>query len=956
MEIGALGPLDVPAGPAGPPKQRAVLALLLCRANTAVPFHEVVEELWEHDPPASAAANIRQYVSGIKRLLPGVTRRGTGYLLTIDPRSLDVWWFQQGAEAARSLIADGELAAAIPVLDSALGLWRGPAVADVPAGPVLTGWRRALAEQRYVTCEDRAEAFLGLRAYDRAATQAHDLLALEPLRERAHLLLARARYGAGDVAGALAVLDTARRLLADELGLDPGDDLVALRQAILHREADPATLPPVRPQPATAQRRAPRQLPGEVSPFRGRAAQLAELDRLFRGTGSNRMVVVTLTGTAGVGKTTLALHWAHRVRGWFPDGQLYLNLRGFDPGGEPVDPAEALRTLLTALHVPAARIPATLDDRSALLRSTLTGTRTLLVLDNARDSDQVRPLLPGSPECLVVVTSRTALLGLVTAGAEPVRLEPVDPSEAADLLAARVGAERVAAEPGAVAEIARLSAYLPLTLAIVAAQAALSARQSLASLAASLGGLAASGGGSSSPGGLAAFSGGPSSPGGLAAFSGGEVDVRSVFSWSYRALGPDAARMFRLLGLHPGADVSVDAAAALASCPPKVAEDLLDELCAAALLHRTGSGRFATHDLLREYAAELAVSAAEPSAADSAALSVADDAGAAVARLYQHLLHTAYAAALAITTGRAPLDPPLEAPPGIPVTHLPGHAAASSWLEAEEATLLVVIDRAFAAGHDTLVWQLAWTLADHLDRRGRWDAWSRCAAAAADAARRSHAGPAVEADALRFLARARTQLGHPGAEEAYQRAMALFAEVGDLAGEARACLSYGRLLSAADRWAEAMVTDQRALHLMREAGHDRGVAAALNSVGWNHAQLGDYRSAIAFCTEAAELSEEVDHPMGLAAALDSLGYAHHHLGNHNEAVALYTRALQTYEQLGDRYYEAEVRTHLGDTHAAAGRPDEARAAWQSAWKILTALDHPDADELTARLTPPADDA
>ena len=365
----------------------------------------------------------------------------------------------------------------------ALGLWRGSLAADVVVGPVLAGWRVAVAEERLCAMEDRAEALIALGAHDRVSTQMREVLAGEPLRERSHALLIRARYQAGDVAGALAAFDAARRVLAEELGVEPGPELSGLQHAVLNR--DPTLAGPIRPGPATAavaapagtrsgQSVVPRQLPADVAGFAGRAAYLRRLDVLLPGEQdvSSAVVISAIAGTAGIGKTALAVHWAHRVADRFPDGQLYVNLRGFDPAGAPMVPAEAVRGFLDALGVPPERLPSSLDAQAALYRSLLAGKRMLVLLDNARDAEQVRPLLPGAPGCLALVTSRDQLTSLVAAdGAQPLPLDVLPPAEARALLARRLGGARAAAEPAAADQLISACAGLPLALAIAAARA-----------------------------------------------------------------------------------------------------------------------------------------------------------------------------------------------------------------------------------------------------------------------------------------------------------------------------------------------------------------------------------------------------------------------------------------------------------------------------------------------------
>jgi tetratricopeptide (TPR) repeat protein len=657
-----------------------------------------------------------------------------------------------------------------------------------------------------------------------------------------------------------------------------------------------------------------------VAGFAGRADELARLDGVLASGGQEQtaVAVCVVTGVAGVGKTALAVHWAHRVANRFPDGQLYVNLRGFDPGGSAMQPAEALRGCLDALGVPPQRVPADVGTQAALYRSLLAGRRMLVLLDNARDAEQVRPLLPGSPRCLVVVTSRDTLRGvLVAVGAQVVALDPPSAGEARELLAKRLGGDRVASEPRAVEQIVDRCARLPLALSVVAARAAANAAFPLGALAHEL----------------------RDAHRDLGVFAGGDpaTDVRAVFSWSYRALGAEAARLFRALALHPGPDVAAPAAASLAAVPTGQARRLLAVLAGAHLVTEPAPGRYAFHDLLRAYATELA------HAADSEV-----DRRIAQERLLDHYLHTAHRAVVLLYPEGDPitLAPPR---PGVTPEDLAGHESALAWLAAEQPAPLATVDQAVRSGFAMHAWQLAWALAESLRRRGHRHGLAACQRAALEAAQRL-ADSARQAHAHRQLGGAYTELGrYTDAHAHLRQALDRFGELADGAGQAQAHQGLARVFAHQGRHRDALGHAEKALELYQAAGHRWGQACALNNIGWDHVLLGDPRRALVYCGQALALHREIGDRAGEAATLDSLGYAHHHLRDYRQATARYEQAVSLYRELGDRHGEADTLTRLGDTHQAVGDTDATEHAWLRALTILDELGHPDADHLHAKL-------
>ncbi|HZM82255.1 MAG TPA: tetratricopeptide repeat protein [Candidatus Limnocylindrales bacterium] len=658
----------------------------------------------------------------------------------------------------------------------------------------------------------------------------------------------------------------------------------------------------------------PRQLPPDIFSFAGRDAELAQLDSLL---GPNRTVVVSaLSGTAGIGKTALAVHWAHRVAARFSDGQLYVNLRGFDPGGPPVTAGDAVRGFLEAFGVEAQRIPHSVEAQAALYRSLLADRRVLVLLDNARDADHVRPLLPGSSGCLTLVTSRHHLAGLIAAeGARPLLLDLLTPDEATRLLSHRLGPQRIEAEPQATAELIERCARLPLALTVIAARAATRPAIPLSTLADEL----------------------RETQGGLDPFVGDDatIDVRAVFSHSYTDLSPAAAAMFRLLAIHPGPDIAVPAAASLAGTTVAQARARLTELVNANLVNEHVPGRFTFHDLLRAYAAELM-------------RSHLDEGQPGLRRMLDHYLYTANAAALMIYAHRDPI--PLVTPDGT-VTPQAFHdqTGAKNWYAAEHAALMSIIDLAAANGLAEHTWQLAWAIGDVLDWRGHWHDLVTVQQTGMLAAQRI-SDAFGEAHTLRVLARAYIRLGrYDEAARLLEKAVALFEHVEDRVGEANSHIALARVYEEHGRHGVALRHSQRALELFRAAGHHSGQARSLNAVGWYHALLENYPEAIDCCEQALALHRENGSHLGQAPAWDSLGYAYQHLGHHEEALACYQNAIDLYREVGDRFHEGDTLVHLGDNHHEAGASALAHDSWRRALEIFTDLNHPASGELRRKL-------
>jgi DNA-binding SARP family transcriptional activator/tetratricopeptide (TPR) repeat protein len=941
VEFGLLGPLVVRAGgsrvlvSAG--KQRVLLAALLLRANEVVGAGELARAVWEGQPPETARVTLQNYVKRLRQALgplgyQRIVTRPAGYLIEVMPGELDVTRFAELQAGAVSAARAGAWDVVSARLSEALGLWRGRPLADVPSGVLVAGAVPRLTEMRLEALEARVEADLYLGRHREVVAEVRGLAAAEPLRERLAELLMLALYRSGQQASALEAYRQVRRHLVEQIGIEPGPGLRELNQRILRSDRTLLLAPSVgagvpAPSPAPEEQRAaadvplsPNMLPAAAPDFTGRARELVQLRALSGLLRPGGPVLITaIGGTAGVGKTALAVHWARRAAADFPDGQLYVNLRGFGPA-DPLPPAEALRAFLDALGVPAARLPATLDGRQALYRSLLDGRRMLIVLDNARDPAQVRPLLPATPTAMVLITSRSELAGLVASdGARTLTLDVLSSAEAYQVIAARLGEPRLAAEPEATDELIGLCARLPLALAITAARAVAHPGFTLAALTAEL----------------------RDARGRLDALSTGEdaTDVRAVLSWSYQNLQPPAARMFRLLGLHPGPEITAAAAASLAGTGLAVARRLLRELTRCHLLAEPAAGRYAFHDLLRAYAAEQA-----------SALDSDDDRRAATGRMLDHYLHSARSADLQLNPLREPITR-LPPPPrcGVTPETMGSRQRALAWFEAELQVLQATVTLAAESGFDVHAWQIPWAMVDFLDTRGYWREWAATQRPAVAAATRS-GDVAGQAAATRLLASACARLGdYNEARVHLADCLGLYRQLGDRSGEARAHQSLSWIAERQSAYADALDHSEQALRLFRVAGNRPGQASALNSVGWCHALLGDPQQAQRYCREALALNQELCDRDGEAHTWDSLGYAERKLGHLATATTCYQHALRIFREVGARYNEADTLASIGDTRHESGNQAQARAAWQKALAILDDLKHADASQIRAKL-------
>jgi DNA-binding SARP family transcriptional activator len=905
-----LGPLQVWTGSAWSPvragQQRVVLAVLLAEAGRVVSADRLVDEIWGERPPRSASTTLQGYVARLRRLL-GTGREGPlathgrGYELTVGDGELDAADFRALVVAGRRAMAADDLDAALPRLTEGLALWRGPALADVPATPTVTGYVNRLEASRLDALEARLDVLLSLDNHVEAAALARTLVDEHPLREPLWALLMRALYRGARRAEALETYQQARRVLATELGLEPGPDLRELQQAIL---ADTPIVTVPRSRSAMGSHVMPAQLPADVAGFTGRKLPLKQLDELA-GTG-----LVTIAGAAGVGKTALAVHWAHQILDRFPDGQLYANLRGY-AAGAPLRSIEALSRFLSALGVPDEAIPADEEAASVLYRSLLAGTRMLVLLDNARDPEQVRPLLPGGSGSLAIVTSRDRLTGLaVREGAAGLDLDALTPHEAHTLLVRVLGAERLAVEPEGAAELTALCGHLPLALRIAAANLTAHPHATISGYVAEL-----------RRDRLAALEIVGEPMGG----------VRAAFDHSYSSLSDPARNLFRLLGLVPGPDVTAEAAGALAGLARPQAAALLERLTSAHLVEEHAEHRYTMHDLVREYAAEQA----------DRELSGPDRSG-ALGRLCDYYLRSVDAAAGHLYPEILRLPMP-DGDTG-PAARFDDHVAALSWLDAERSNLVACV----ASAPPAAAWRLADALRGYLMLHQHPLEWSDVASAGLAAA-------GADGD-VHGLAAAHLSLGglHWSAaryEQAiahYTPALALTRRAGWAEGEAATLGNLGLLHWLSGEPREAAEHLSAALAVDERTGRLAGRATNLSNLGLVYGALGRLALAAEQLTEALDAFRRIGSRGGEAAALASLGETCHELGRLDEAQGILSQALALHRELGERSGEAETLRFLACVQRDLGRSGDALELAEAAVALAHEVGY-DQSEAEARL-------
>ncbi len=907
--FGLLGELEVRRGseriPVGRSTLRILLATLLLDVGRTVPYGRLVDALWGADPPSSARSTVHVYANRLRRLLGDdgpefrvLHTRPNGYLLDVDRDQVDVARFADGVRRARQAEASGDIAGESQLLTTALDLWRGTPLADVDSEALQHTVVPRLVEDRLQALERRVEVDLELGRGREVLGELADLTTNHPARERFRTLQMRALLHTGRRAEALEVYQDLWRHLRDELGIEPGEEIRQLHAEALAGADDGAPGEGGAADEATAPAVRPAQLPPDRRRFAGRTAHVAEVTARLR-SGSAPPTIVC--GPPGVGKTAFAVHVAHAVRAHFPDGQLYADLGGHSTGG-PSPCGAVLQRFLRALGVVGSQLPADPADQIALYRSLLADRRVLVVLDNAAGPDQVRPLLPGRTGCAALVTSRNELRGLVALdGAEEVVLEPMDQATSREVLAGVIPARRLAAEPDAAAELATLCAGLPLALRIAAANVRAHPGWSLADHVSAM----------RRHGRLAH----------LRVPGDEQAAVRAAFDLSYARLAPDVARLFRLLGVVPGPDVTTDAAAALAGCDTVTAAEHLDDLLAANLLTAGEPGRFRLHDLVREYARSRADEDPETREAED--------------RLWDHFLDTARAAADVVHPDVRRV-PPATGRRGSP---FPGdEAAALEWLDQERSTLVAMVLAAGRRGRNRYAWLIADALGGYFWTRGH-GAEGLTVCEAALAAARAQGDRRAEARVLNLTGLTQFALSRfQDAEPSHLCAWEISREIGDREEELSSLYHLGRVagqLGPAERSAEY---HEQALELARELG-DRD-AQALNTNYIGVARLAGGRADLALEEHRRALALAGDNDSVRARILGALGNAALYRGELATAVARYVECLEIARRLGNRGMEANALICLGETRCDTGEYDLALEAGEQALQLGRRLGEP----------------
>jgi DNA-binding SARP family transcriptional activator/tetratricopeptide (TPR) repeat protein len=941
MQFSLLGPLVVADGAGGRatiagPRVRVLLAALLLHANIPVPAGELAEMVWDGSPPAGAVATLRSYVRRLRRALDSeaarITASDPGYVIRVEQAELDILEFGALCQDARSALRAGAWADASAAATRALGLWRAAPLLDVPAEALRGEFVPPLERLRLQVLEDRFDAGLRLGQCQELIPQLLEVTARHPLQERFHAQLMLALASTGRRAQALRAYQQAREVFVDELGIEPGSELRDIHQRVLADDAAQTTSRATDIQPGavavagTAVTGAaggfagamagpagpapgrPAQLPAGITDFTGRQAQAAYLYNALTsheaGGGSGVVRVVVVAGAAGLGKTTLAVHVAHQVRDLFPDGQLYVPLSG--ASGQPAVPGEVLARFLRDLDVDGEKIPADEEERAALYRTRLAGRRVLIVLDDAKDAAQMRPLLPGSASCAVVVTTRNRTPYLVSTGFVDLGVLPAP--EALELFSRIAGDTRPAAEPEAAAEILRACAGLPLAVRICAARLATRRQWRIATMAARL----------------------RDERRRLDELQIGDLEVRASFQVSYDSLRAgrhlvDPARAFRLLGLWQGQRISLPAAAALTGEPEEDLAGALEALVDANLLESPEPDWYQLHDLLRLFAAERA----QAEETQEARLG-------AVTRLLRWYLATATAAADLLSPHRYRIPDDEPPPPGPP----PGSAqVALAWYDREHANLIAAIRQAAAAGLHDAAWQLPTALFELFGRRHNWAECITAHRIAVNSARLAGSRPG-EAWALNNLGWGLASVGDAEAFSCLQEASAIRQEMKDLSGEAQAAIALAEAHFRIHGPQVAYEHSLRCLDLLRKEGDPGYLVAGLNNHGAHCRLLAKYDEATECLQEALGIFRAIGGGPGGPGhgyVLQNLGCIHLEVGRFREAIASLSEAHRLLLAQGHLLGQALALRYLGEAQRGAGQTDQARESLEAALVLFMDL-------------------
>jgi DNA-binding SARP family transcriptional activator len=946
MRFRLLGPVEVWAGEdwrgIGAPKWRSVLAALLINPGQIVSADTLISEVWRDDPPARAGNLISIYVLRLRRLMDDpdgrlLVTRAPGYQLRVTAEDTDALLFEAMVREGRRAFAAGDPEQAAARLTEALGLWYGRPLADVPPTPLVEAEAERLAELRLGAVELRITAELDLGGHDQAVAELRRLLADHPLREGLWLLLMRALDGAGRHAEALEVYGQARDAISEQLGVDPGAELRRLHAELLAKdtaapvgvisagtvpagtgtahprgaEAEPGE--PPEPRPARGGRRpapSPAQLPADIADFTGRDEQVKRLSDLLSGTGASgdpgAVRIAVVAGAGGLGKTSLAVHAAHRVRRRFPDGQLYVDLLGATPA--PLPPGDVLARFLRDLGVDGRDIPVDEDERAARYRTTLARRRMLVVLDNARDAAQVRPLLPGTASSAVLVTTRSRMPDL--ASTKLVDLNVLDDDEALKLFVKVVGEERAEAEPEATAELLDACAGLPLAIRICAARLVTRSGWTIRAMAGRL----------------------RDEHRRLDEMRAGDLAVRASFEVSFTSLPPstdkqgiDPARAFCLLGLWQGPSISSAAAAALSGIPEYSAEDALEVLVDTHLLESVAPDRYRFHDLLRVYAAERA--------ADDLPATERD---AAVTRLLTWYMRTADAAATAVSPRRfnIPVDGPDE--DDVPSLGFTAAEDALAWYDSERANLVAATRQAAGSGLHDVAWRLPTPLFMIFESRGNWADCIATHRIALDSARRV-GNRQAEAWVLNNLGDALGVTGHPEGIGYLEQSLGIRREIGDRMGEIHSANNLADAYQRLGRADQALDVLWRVLDLTREVADRFGEGVALVNVGSALLDLGRADEAVGYLQQARRTFTQVDYVDGVGYAMHILGRCYLSLGLDTDALDGLRLALDSHRASGNRQRQAATLRSLGAAQNHAGLAAEARESLARAAVIFEEL-------------------